>query len=118
MAIKRNVLELLSFLSCCNLVSFKHILFSKVLQKALAEIAYNLLYSKLPLTDEERRSLKRIRNHLRKLSTKKVSPKRLKKALSRGIASKVLKPALRLLNGPKIHFGTHGMGSEHEAESD
>lgn len=114
MAIKRDVLELLSFLSCCNTVSLKHILFTKLLRKVITEIAYNLLYSDLPLTGSERKHLKRIKHHLRTLSSKKTSAKRLKRLLNSGIASAVLKPAVRLLNGPKVHVGAHGLGEKQE----
>ena len=107
----RKHLELLNFLCCCNKASCSHIKFSKSLVKAFREIAYNYLYTNLPLTNEEVRALQKFKSVLRKLANRELSIKSASKLLTFKVIRALLKPAVRLLNGD-LHARTDLVAEE------
>jgi hypothetical protein len=107
MTIPRHLLELLSILACCSRTTIRHVNLTSILSRALNEIAFNLLYTELPLTPAERRALTPHRRILRKLAHRKLSIKATFRLLTPRLLRALLTPVVRLLNGPKIHVGTN-----------
>ena len=112
----KEYLEILNFIACCNSKSACQIKITKGLAKAIREIAVNLLYTKAPLTDEEKKRLKRVKKILRKLAKPKVSLKVLTRLAKSGKLRDILKPALRLLNG-EVYASSHLMDEEPNVSS-
>lgn len=108
MSVKRNA-EILKFLASCSKPSSDLVNITPDLLKAFAEIAYNFLYIDLPLTVGEKRLLKRYKEQIRQLVSKKTSLQKAKKKIlsTPGLIKALVKPTVRLLYGAKVRAGAH-----------
>lgn len=102
MSVKRNA-EVLKFLSSCPKSNVALIKITPDLLNAFQEVAHNLLYSDLPITNAEVKQLKKHKNQVRHLANKKLSLKKGQKLLSSPTFIKtILKPAIRILYGAEV----------------
>ena len=103
MSSARRFVELLDFMCCCNKRSANHIKLTSELARAYREVAYNLLYTEVSLTEAERKSLQKIKKVLRLIAKPNISLNKLRKLLTRRVVRLLLKPALRILNGAEVY---------------
>jgi hypothetical protein len=101
MSIKDHI-EILQFIANCSSKSATLIELSPSLLKAIREIAYNLLYNDLPLTTREKSTLRRHKEVIRQLVSKKVPAKKVRSLLNPIILRALVKPALRIIYGPEV----------------
>ena len=95
-------IEILQFIANCSSKSAALIELSPCLLKAIREIAYNLLYNDLPLTTREKSTLRRHKEIIRQLVSKKVPSKKARSLLKPIILRALVKPALRILYGSEV----------------
>ena len=93
-------LPIFEIINLCNSSTYRSIILDKKLSKillcALVELAYNLLYTDLPLTPSERATFRRKKNFLRELANKegdkssKLWAKKLELVRKNRISTKIL----------------------------
>lgn len=90
------------FIASCNKYSFEAIKLTSDLQRAIGEIAHNLLYTELDLLQPELRALKQTKANVIQLSKANLPLSKASKAFSFRTAKSILKPVVRILDGSKI----------------
>jgi len=81
-------------LECLNVTNFVY--------KALKEIAYNILYTELPLTPVEKQKLRTYKGQIRSLAKGKLSKTQLTKLLKTEFVEVITQPIIRMKNGNEI----------------